>query len=87
MANNTIEYAPGCGGSTVDIQNAATAALYIYTPYQPDSNVLANTNPIGSTSGPGPAIIVTIVVLPMAIATSGGTLIVGLGQVLIQTFL
>jgi hypothetical protein len=53
---NTIDYAPGCGGSTVNIQNAATAALYIYTPYQPDSNVLAYTNAIGSTSGPGPAI-------------------------------
>ncbi len=56
IGSNTIDYAPGCAGSTIDIQNAATAALYIYTPYQPDSNVLANTNPIGSSSGPGPAI-------------------------------
>jgi len=56
IGSNNIDYAPGCGGSTVDIQNAATAALYIYTPYQPDSNVLANTNPIGSSSGAGPAI-------------------------------
>ena len=56
IGNNTVEYAPGCSGSTVDIQNAATAALYIYTPYQPNSNVLASTNSIGSSSGPGPAI-------------------------------
>jgi len=56
IGTNTIEYAPGCAGGTVDIQNAATAALYIYTPYQPDSNVLASTNPVGSPSGPGPGI-------------------------------
>jgi hypothetical protein len=56
IGSNTIDYAPGCGGSTVNIQNAATAALYIYTPYQPDSNVLNATNSIGSSSGPGPAI-------------------------------
>jgi hypothetical protein len=56
IGTNTIGYAPGCNGGTVDIQNAATAALYIYTPYQPDSNVIANTNPIGSSSGPGPSI-------------------------------
>jgi hypothetical protein len=56
IGSNNIEYAPGCGAGVVNIQNAATAALYIYTPYQPDSNVLANTNPIGSSNGPGPAI-------------------------------
>ncbi|HUD10551.1 MAG TPA: hypothetical protein VMR28_02640 [Candidatus Saccharimonadales bacterium] len=56
LGPNTIAYAPGCAGTTVNIQNAATAALYIYTPYQPDSNVLNYTNPIGSSSGPGPAI-------------------------------
>jgi hypothetical protein len=49
IGNNNIAYAPGCAGSVVDIQNAATAALYIYTPYQPDANVLANTNPVGSS--------------------------------------
>ncbi len=53
---NSINYSPSCTGSTVDIQNAATAALYIYTPYQPDSTVLANTNPIGSANGPGPSV-------------------------------
>jgi hypothetical protein len=42
--NNYIQYSPdaSCGGSTVDIQNAATAALYIYTPYQPDQAALNN---------------------------------------------
>ncbi len=56
IGNNSINYAPGCAGSNVDIQNAATAVLYIYTPYQPDSNVLNNTNSVGSNSGPGPTI-------------------------------
>ncbi len=56
IGQNTVDYAPGCGGSTVNIENAATAALYIYTPYQPDSNVLNYTNPVGSSSGPGPVI-------------------------------
>ena len=57
VGNNTIAYAQssyGCGiSTTVNISNRATAALYDYTPYQPDSNVLNNTNPIGSNSGPG----------------------------------
>ena len=53
---NSILYAPGCGSSTVYIQNQATAALYDYTPYQPDATVLANTNPTGSSSGPGAAV-------------------------------
>jgi hypothetical protein len=30
----------GCGSSAVTIQNQATAGLYNYTPYQPNSNVL-----------------------------------------------
>ncbi len=56
VGNNTILYSPAnCGSSVVDIQNTATAALYDYTPYQPDSNVLSNTNPTGSPSGPGAA--------------------------------
>ena len=42
--------------SIVNIQNQATAALYDYTPYQPDPNVLANTNTTGSSSGPGGSI-------------------------------
>lgn len=56
VGNNTIPYSTAnCGSSVVDIQNTATAALYDYTPYQPDTNVLTNTNPTGSSSGPGQA--------------------------------
>lgn len=33
---------PNCGGSTVLIQNQATAGLYNYTPYQPNSAALNN---------------------------------------------
>lgn len=56
VGNNNILYSPAnCGSSTVNIQNTATAALYDYTPYQPDSNVLTNTNPTGSANGPGAA--------------------------------
>ncbi len=42
--DNFILYNPNssCGGSTVFIQNAATAGLYIYTPYQPNAAALAN---------------------------------------------
>lgn len=42
--NNTVGYNPEavCGGSTVFIQNAATAGLYNYTPYQPNAAALAN---------------------------------------------
>ena len=48
--NNYIQYNPNasCGGSIVDIQNSATAALYIYTPYQPDPSALSYKN---GTSG------------------------------------
>jgi hypothetical protein len=42
--------------SSVNIQNQSTAALYNYTPYQPNGNVLAHTNPTGSSSGPGGAV-------------------------------
>jgi hypothetical protein len=56
VGNNNIAYAPGCGVSTVNIQNQATAALYDYTPYQPSSAVLSNTNPTGSNNGPGGAV-------------------------------
>jgi hypothetical protein len=40
---HTIQYHPNasCGGSSVLIQNHATAALYNYTPYQPNSAALA----------------------------------------------
>ena len=41
---------------SVNIQNQATAALYDYTPYTPDSNVLNSTNPTGSSGGPGPTV-------------------------------
>jgi uncharacterized protein with LGFP repeats len=37
QANN-----PGCGTKSVFIENAATAALYIYTPYTPNDAALAN---------------------------------------------
>jgi hypothetical protein len=43
--NNTILYqanSPGCGSSTVFIENQATANLYIYTPYQPNQAALDN---------------------------------------------
>jgi len=38
-----IYYNPNssCGGTTINIQNRATAALYSYTPYQPNSATLA----------------------------------------------
>lgn len=41
---NNIQYNPNgaCGSSSVFIQNAATAGLYDYTPYQPNSAALAN---------------------------------------------
>lgn len=37
LGNNFIRWSPNtsCGGSTVNIQNRATKALYNYTPYQP----------------------------------------------------
>ena len=37
--NNFIQFNPNgsCGGSTVNIQNRATVALYSYTPYQPNT--------------------------------------------------
>ncbi len=37
QANN-----PGCGGTNITIQNSATAALYNYTPYQPNAAALNN---------------------------------------------
>ena len=41
---NFIQWSPNasCGGSYITIQNYATAALYNYTPYQPNSAALAN---------------------------------------------
>jgi hypothetical protein len=42
--NNYVQYNPvaSCGGSTIYIQNQATANLYIYTPYQPNQAALNN---------------------------------------------
>lgn len=41
---SNIQYNPnaGCGSSPVGIQNGSTAALYNYTPYQPNAAALAN---------------------------------------------
>jgi hypothetical protein len=41
--NRYIAYNPNgaCGGTTLSIQNRATAALYSYTPYQPNAATLA----------------------------------------------
>ncbi|MDO8335940.1 MAG: hypothetical protein Q7T74_04140 [Candidatus Saccharibacteria bacterium] len=41
--NSFIGYNPnsGCGGTNITIQNGATAALYNYTPYQPNPATLA----------------------------------------------
>lgn len=49
LGNNYIRYNPNasCGGSTVNIQNRSTQALYNYTPYQPNAAALAA--PMGST--------------------------------------
>jgi putative cell wall-binding protein len=44
-----IGYSPDstCGGTDVDIRNYATAALYNYTPYQPNAAALANLGGVG----------------------------------------
>lgn len=44
LGNNTILYNPdtGCGSSAVNIETKATAALYTYTPYQPNQAALNN---------------------------------------------
>ena len=47
--NNNIQFNPNaaCGSTPVFIQNQATANLYIYTPYQPNSAALANLTGLG----------------------------------------
>lgn len=42
--NRYVAYNPnsGCGGTNVNIENRATAALYSYTPYQPNAAALNN---------------------------------------------
>jgi hypothetical protein len=49
--NNFIQYKPNtnCGGSSVFIQNQATAGLYNYTPYQPNAAALGNLNGQGDS--------------------------------------
>ncbi|MDL2341614.1 MAG: NBR1-Ig-like domain-containing protein [Patescibacteria group bacterium] len=49
--DNFIRYNPdsSCGGTNVNIQNPATAALYIYTPYQPNASSLSKTT--GTSAG------------------------------------
>ncbi len=46
IGQDYIQYSPtaSCGGSIVAIQNQATAALYDYTPYQPDAAALAGVS-------------------------------------------
>lgn len=42
VGNNYVQYHPNaaCGGTTVNIKNRATSALYRYTPYQPNQAAL-----------------------------------------------
>lgn len=49
LGNNYVQYNPDsrCGGSTINIRNRSTQALYNYTPYQPNSYALEG----GSQSG------------------------------------
>ncbi len=51
--NNFVLYNPNnaCGGSTVFIQNQATAGLYNYTPYQPNASALNNLYGSGDSCG------------------------------------
>jgi hypothetical protein len=48
---HAIQYHPnaGCGTSAVFVQNYATAALYNYTPYQPNAAALANLTGTGDS--------------------------------------
>jgi hypothetical protein len=47
--NSFVGYNPNsaCGGTNVTMENQATAALYNYTPYQPNAAALANLNGLG----------------------------------------
>lgn len=46
-----VPYSPNssCGGTTVNVRNYATAALYNYTPYQPNAAALANLSGVGDS--------------------------------------
>ncbi|WP_174776383.1 hypothetical protein [Cryobacterium sp. TMT1-66-1] len=48
---NTIQWHPNaaCGTSSVYIENQATAALYIYTPYRPNAAALSNLYGLGDS--------------------------------------
>jgi hypothetical protein len=48
-----VQYNPnaGCGGTNVYIENAATAGLYNYTPYQPNPSALNNLYGSGDACG------------------------------------
>lgn len=41
IGESYVQYSPTCAGTTINIQNLATVALYIYTPYQPNAAALA----------------------------------------------
>lgn len=47
----SVQYSPttSCGSSTVNVRNYATAALYNYTPYQPNAAALANLRGSGNS--------------------------------------
>ncbi|HRN90145.1 MAG TPA: hypothetical protein PK265_00200 [Candidatus Saccharibacteria bacterium] len=53
LGNNYIQYNPvkSCGGTTVNIQNRATQALYNYTPYQPNKSALDAGYGLGDSCG------------------------------------
>jgi len=44
LGSNSVQFHPNkaCGASNVEIRSSATAALYTYTPYQPNQPALAN---------------------------------------------
>jgi hypothetical protein len=50
---SNIAYNPNanCGSSPVVVRNKATAALYYYTPYQPNASALANLGGVGDSCG------------------------------------
>ncbi|MEB0201779.1 hypothetical protein QN354_08415 [Cryobacterium sp. 5I3] len=50
---SNVQYSPtaSCGSSQVQIKNNATAALYYYTPYQPNASALANLGGTGDGCG------------------------------------
>ncbi|MDY7526663.1 hypothetical protein [Cryobacterium sp. 10C2] len=50
---SNVQYSPtaSCGSSPVQIKNSATAALYYYTPYQPNASALANLGGAGDGCG------------------------------------